>query len=218
MHEKEGWAVLIVVAVGAGALIFAASRAIGQVLALQSSDTSASMMSGTSLSVPGWQTYQNSDFNFSIQYPSDWQVSSAGLAGANPFIAIGDPLDGTSTYSVQIFIEDNPSQLDSGEYVHELLASDRVQDAANASAAGGPTPLSTPQYEKSFLLNTGAYPAYELSNVFEFDHNAEQIYVAHDNIALRFDFPIAQENPNINLPVAHNAIAHEIVQTLKFGN
>jgi hypothetical protein len=35
---------------------------------------------------------------------------------------------------------------------------------------------------------------------------------------LHFDFPMAEENPNLSLPVANNNIAHEIVDTLSFSN
>ncbi len=216
MHRAEGWAILIVIAVGAGFLVFVAAHAVGQVLALQNPapvDTS------------GWTDYHNDQYNFDFEYPSDWQLSTSGIANTAPFIVVGNPLDGKSTYSLQIFIENNSSSLSSGDFVHQMLADDRAQDVANAKS--GPAPRITPQYTGTEILSVGQpatlggsapYDAYELEGVYEFDHNADQIYVADGNIILRFDFPVAEENPNISLPVANNAIAQGIVGMLRFGN
>lgn len=215
MHEKEGWAIFIVIAIGAGLLVYAAAHAIGQVLALQTSSVDSL------IDTSGWVDYSNSQYGFDFEYPPNWQLSTSGLANDAPFIAVGNPLNGTSTYRVEIFIENNTSSLSSGKFVHQMLADDRAQDAANAKS--GPAPRVTPQYTGTEILSVGQpsvpggiapYEAYELKGVYEFDHNADQIYVAHGDIILRFDFPVADENPNISLPVANNAIAQEIVATL----
>lgn len=211
MREKEGWAVFIIVAVGAGLLVYAAAHAVGQLLSIQS----GSFTNYLSVDTLGWQTYQNFDYGFSVKYPPDWQLSIDGLTNQTPFVAIGNPIEGTSTYTLQIFIENNSSSLSSGAYVHQFLAADKAQDIASG-VAQGQAPQVTPQYQESYLLNVGSYEAYELSSVFEFDHDADQIYVAHGNVALHFDFPSGQEDPNISLPVANNTIAHEIVDTLSF--
>ncbi len=167
--------------------------------------------------VAGWETYSNNAYGFSVEYPPGWTLNTTGLNSTPPFVLIGNPISGLKTYALRIVLENNTSSLSSGEYVHDVLAVDRAEDAANA--AHGPAPQITPQFQKGEILSVGTqqqYEAYELYGVFEFDHNAEQIYVAHGSFALAFDFPVEEENPNISLPVANNQIAHEIVNTLIF--
>lgn len=186
---------------------------------LQSLQAEVAASSSAPVDVSDWQTYQNSQYGFELEYPPSWQISTNGLAGATPFVAFGNPLDGTKTYALDVFIENNTSSLASGEYAHAVIAAAKAQDAANASSApGGLAPQTAPQFDKAEVLTIATYPAYELYNVFEFDQNVERIYVAHSDEALRFDFPVAQENPNLSLPVANNAVAHEILNTLVFTN
>lgn len=208
MHRKELTAVLIVVIGVAIFLVYTAAGAIGQILTFNSSVPSTA----TVVDMSGWQTYKNSTYGFSVNYPQDWQVSTDGLTASVPFVAIGDPLQGTSTYVIGIFIESNPAGLSSGAYAHQVVNDARTTDATNAK--NGPAPQTAPQFTKSFVTTAGNNEGYELFRVFEFDHNAERIYVAHGTSTLRFDFPVAEENPNLSLPVKNNAIAHQIIGTL----
>lgn len=214
MHRKELWAILIVVVAGASILLYAAAHAIGQVLAFQSEgqDGITAINALSDVNTSSWQSYTNTALGFSISYPSNWQLSTTGLLEKNPYIALGNPLYGTSTYVMDIFIDRNPNGLTSGEYVHQLLAADKAQDAANAK--NGPAPTVTPQFQKSYLLKLGGAEAYELFDVFEFDHNAEQIYLADGSSTLLFDFPTADPNPNLASPVNNNGIVHLILDTL----
>ena len=214
-HKKEVWAVLIVVVVGAGMLVYAAAHAVGQVLALQSDNGIASVagsgISGVDIST--WQTYTDPTSGFSIKYPPNWRIFTNGLSGSTPFAAFGNPLTGTSTYVMDIFIEPNPQALSSGEYVHQLLSVDHAQDVASG-AMNGLAPTITPQFASSYLATVNGSTGYELFSVFEFDHNAERIYVAHGALALHFDFPVSDANPDIASPANNNAIAHMIMNTL----
>lgn len=207
-HRKELWAVLIVVVAVTAMLVYFAARAIGQVAALQQENSAASVAIDTS----AWQTYHNAGFGFSIQYPPNWQISTNGLAAPTPFIVLGNPLSGTTTYAMEISIEQDAQSLSSGEYAHQLLAVDRAQDAANAKS--GPAPTVTPQFKSNYLTTVNGTQAYELFDVFEFDHNAERVYVASGATVLHFDFPVADANPNIASPANNNAIAHMIMNTL----
>ncbi len=164
--------------------------------------------------VSGWGIYENNTYGFELEYPPQWTLSIAGLANDVPFVSFGNPLGGMATYVLRVSIENNSSSLSSGNYVHDMLANDRVQDALNAK--NGPAPTVTPSFDKLYVLTVGGYPAYELYNVFEFDHQGEQVYVAHGQNVLKFDFPTASENPNLSLPVANNGVAHEIMNTLVF--
>ncbi len=86
-HRKEVLAVLIVVGAGALILVYVAARAIGQVVAL-GNDSSGNHAVDTS----SWQTYQNTTFGFSIQYPPNWKIYTGGLSASTPFIVLGNPL------------------------------------------------------------------------------------------------------------------------------
>ncbi|HVO28959.1 MAG TPA: hypothetical protein VMT81_03185 [Candidatus Paceibacterota bacterium] len=212
-HRGELWAVLIVVAVGAGVLVFVAARAVGQVLALQGAPGAG--VDALSAETIGWAAYRNPGFGFSFQYPSGWEIMTTTLASQPPFLVLGNPLDGTSTYAARISIENNSSSLSSGGFVHQMLAALRAQDAENAKS--GPAPQLAPRFGSASVYRIGPYDAYELSDVFEFDHDADQVYIADGDVVLEFDFPAAEENPNISLPVANNATIREIMETLTFG-
>jgi hypothetical protein len=206
-HRKELWAALIVIVGVTAVLVYAASRAIGQVAMLQQENNASNV-----IDTSAWPIYRNAELGFSLQYPPNWQLFTSGLSANTPFVALGNPLNGTTTYVMDIFIEQNPQSLSSGEYVHQLLLADRAQDAANAKT--GLAPTVTPQFRSSNLTTANGNAAYELFDVFEFDHNAEQIYVANGTTMLHFDFPVADANPNLASPANNNAIAHMIVGTL----
>jgi hypothetical protein len=206
MHRKELWAALIVVVAVTAILVYVASSAIGQVAVLQQENNVSS-----AIDTSAWPIYRNAEYGFSLQYPPNWQLFTSGLSAGTPFIALGNPLNGTTTYTMEIFIEPNPQSLSSGEYVHQLLNADRAQDATNAKS--GPAPTVTPQFKSNYVTTVNGNDAYELFDVFEFDHNAEQIYVANGMTVLLFDFPVADANPNIASPANNNAIAHMILGT-----
>lgn len=203
-------AALIVVTAVTAVLVYVAARAVGQVTLLQQQNGAAV----TAVDTSSWTAYHNAQAGFSLEYPPNWQIFAGGLAANTPFVAIGNPLNGTTTYVVDVFIEQNPQSLSSAEFVHQSLIADRAEDAANAKTDSAPT--VTPQFKSDSLLTVNGIPAYELYDVFEFDHDAEQIYVATGTFALRFDFPVAAANPNLASPANNNAIARMIVDTLTF--
>lgn len=209
-HRKELWAVLIVVIGVAIFLVYTAAHAVGQILAFNSGQANTT----TAVDTSTWQTYNNSAYGFSLEYPPDWQISVGNTPGIGPVVQIGNPLNGTSTYIFNVSVLNNSTSLSAGEYVHQFLKSAAAQDMENASS--GPAPQMTPQFTKSFITTVGGQDAYELFHVFEYDHSAERIYVADGSFMILFDFPVAEENPNIYLPVNNNDVAHQIVNTLTF--
>jgi hypothetical protein len=161
----------------------------------------------------GWQTYTSSAFGFSFKYPPSWQKSGDSLTVADPHIFFGNPLNGTTTYRLNVFVYANPNSLSPSDYVSALLASDTAMDAASG-AASGTAPMMAPQFSSRFALTVNGLPAYELDDVFEFDHGAEDIYVQDGTSTLLFDFPVADLNPNIVDPTDNNAVVHAIINTL----
>ena len=224
-HKNEPRAVLtavVIMLVSLGTLVFVAFTHLHPL----QSEISASSFSIADFA--DWSVYRDDTYGFQVSYPPGWTLDASGLGNVDPFIAIGNPLSGKKTYELTITIQNNTSSLSSGEYVHALLDADKANDVASGASAGH-APSVTPQYEKTKVLSVGgaalhasdagvaqSYLAYELYGVYEFDHLGEQIYVAHGAETLRFDFPVAQENPNISLPVANNSIAHEIVDSLVY--
>jgi len=214
IHAKEPTAVLTAIVIAIAALGTCAYVVIVRIQAV--GDAIAAQQEGVTVQTADWTTYESAAYGFTVRYPAAWQLDDSGLAADVPWVAIGNPLTGTKTYVVRISIMNNTSSLSSGEYVHAMLAADRAADAASG-ADKNRAPATTPQFERTELGYVGLTETYELYGVFEFDHRAEQVYVAHEGEVLRFDFPIPQENPNISLPVANSQTAHQIVDTLTFS-
>jgi len=160
----------------------------------------------------GWINYQNTDYGFSLSYPASWQFSTSSLQSDVPAILLGNPTEGTTTYTLRVSVAQNNSGFSSAEYVADMLAQTKAEDEAN----GTNTPQLSVQFMSSTAFSVDDNDGYELNNVFEFDHNAERIYVAHNDEVFIFDFPVVDTNPNIASPADNNAVAHQIVKTLTF--
>lgn len=168
-------------------------------------------------SVPqGWVKYQNNDYNFSFYYPSNWSIATTSALGDIPGIRLGNPAEGTSTYVIYISIKHNDNLLNSDAYVMQMLSDIKNQDIL--AEKNGPAPQLSVQYANASGMSLDDNKEYELYNVFEFDHNAEQIFASNKNIVVMFDFPLDQSNQNISDPSSNNKIAHEILDTLNFSN
>lgn len=162
----------------------------------------------------GWQSYENADYGFSLAYPANWQISTNSLKNNVPEVILGNPIEGTTTYALDMLVENNTSTLSSGEYVADMLSKLETEDQTN----GTNTPSAFVQFVNASgsAVTVAGNDGYELNNVFEFDHNAEQIYVARNNKTFVFDFPVFDANPNISSSTENNVVAHEIVNTLSF--
>jgi hypothetical protein len=167
-----------------------------------------------------WKTYTNQQYGFSFKYPLGWQVSTNGLqntlgsTSSSPFIELRAPSTATTSYLLIVSILDNPEQLLSKDFVQELLARDEAQDSL-ADQNQEPSE-NTPKFDKQYAVPVGSYDGYELYNVFEYDQDGEQIYVAHGNEVLKFDFPTADPtNLNLSSPVENNATVYAILSTVQ---
>ena len=160
-----------------------------------------------------WVSY-TSRYGFTVHYPGSWHIMQSDDGKGTPYVTIGNPLQGSPPYLLKIWIVKTPEPVTADEYVKHLLAVDAAIDEVRAKTGSvRVTPIFTDQY----ALSIGNFPAYELFNVFEFDHNAEQVYVSSGDKVLVFDFPIAAANPNLASPIENNAVAREIMKTLELS-
>ncbi len=179
-----------------------------------SAPSSSASAPALSISTSGWKTYTSSVFKFSFAYPPSWRNSGDPLTVVNPHIFFGNPLSGTTTYRLSVFAYYNPQNLSAADYVSAMIASTTAADI-RSGAASGTAPRLTPRFSREFAFTTArGIPAYELYDVFEFDHQSEQVYVQDGSYVILFDFPTADANPNLADPAANNAVAHAIVDSL----
>ncbi len=173
--------------------------------------------SAAPMDTAGWHAYESKAFGFSFAYPPGWQISGEPMSVANPHMALGNPLSGIATYRMDVWAYDDPGDLSAAEYVAAMIASDTAADM-RSGAASGTAPRITPRVSKEFASTVNGIPAYELYDVFEFDHQGERVYVKDGYRMLVFDFPVSMANPNIADPGANNIVAHAILGTLRISS
>ncbi len=178
---------------------------------------SADVAAAVPMDTAGWSVYAGRAFGFSFEYPPGWQVAPEAMSAANPHVALGNPLGGTATYRMDVWAYGNPGGLSAAGYVAAMIASDTAADV-RSGAANGTAPRITPRFSKEFALTVKGIPAYELYDVFEFDHQGEQIYIKDGIHMLVFDFPVSAANPNIADPGANNIVAHAVLDTLRISS
>jgi hypothetical protein len=161
----------------------------------------------------GWQNYTNTEYKFSLYYPVDWQINTNQLQNDVPAVLFGNPIEGTSTYTLRVSIEKNDGKLSSAGYVANMLAKLQAEDQANGPNA----PSMSVRFKNASGTPVVENNGYELYNVFEFDHQAEQVYMARGDKVIIFDFPLADANPNLSSPAENNAIVQEILKTVNLG-
>lgn len=166
-----------------------------------------------SIDMSGWNTFTSKVFGFSLAYPPTWKKSADALTLTRPHIAFGNPLTGTTTYTLFVSVYSNPDHLSSEEYVRAMLASSTAADKASG-AASGTAPRLTPRFVSQFPRTVNGIPAYELSDIFEYFYQGDRIYIAHGSYVIAFDFPVARENPNIADPIANHATAEAIINSI----
>lgn len=168
----------------------------------------------SSMHTSNWKIYTSDTFGFTLRYPGAWEKSNDPLTVVNPHVFFGNPMSGTTTYELGLFVASNPQNFTAEEYVKNILAQDALEDASSG-APRGLAPTVTPKFTRQFSLTVGSTTAYELDGVFEYDRRAEQIYIQQNRQMLMFNFPTAEPNPNVSDAVANNAVAHQMIATLE---
>src|SRR3989338_3729326 len=138
-----------------------------------------------------WQTFVNKEYGYQIDVPPGWDTR---VGPDSKQVCIGN-CEGMKTYSLRISIEDNPQKYSSKDFVH----------------------WDKQYYDKEYPVVVGdGYEAYEFYNVWGGDESNEIIFLAKDDIVIRFSFSIARENTNLDNPIENNALVHEALKTFKF--
>jgi hypothetical protein len=149
-----------------------------------------------------WQTYLNYDYNFQIKYPADWSVSI--LPEVKDRINFIAPATQTKIFDFEIRVEANPEKLSSNNFVQKMLQQNKLEEVGRIS------------YKTSQESTINGFPSYELIEVFAYDQNQEWIYLATNEYIFRFAFPVAEENPNLQDPIANNKISRLMLSTFSF--
>jgi len=149
-----------------------------------------------------WQTYLNYDYNFQIKYPADWSVSI--LPEVKDRINFIAPATQTKIFDFEIRVEANPEKLSSNNFVQKMLQQNKLEEVGRIS------------YKTSQESTINGFPSYELIEVFAYDQNQEWIYLATNEYVFRFAFPVAEENPNLQDPIANNKISRLMLSTFSF--
>lgn len=150
-----------------------------------------------------WKTYVNEEYGFEFKYPKGWEV----LQRNKGMVQIGNPLSGLRVFHLSVSIEDNPNQLSAKSYA-ENFVKNRLAEIERDG-------VGVVRYDQEFETKVGAFNAYEFKNYFNFDQHSERIYVTQNTHAFVFEFPVAEENPNLNKPIENNAVSHQILSTFK---
>lgn len=152
-----------------------------------------------------WQTYRNDKYEFELKYPESWQLSEMNLdSGDNPFIVLGNPLEGLQVYPIYIFIHQNNENLSPEAFVNNLLAE------APKEGPGGII------FEDKYPVTAGNLQGYELYKVFAFDKHEERVYLGNGKFIYQISYPVAEDNPNLSSPTDNNKTAKQILSTFKF--
>ncbi|MFA4880435.1 MAG: hypothetical protein WC650_02325 [Candidatus Doudnabacteria bacterium] len=163
-----------------------------------------------------WNIYKNKEYGFEIQYPPNWEILEHGLhpelvGKGTPFIIWHAPSNSEETawYEVTLFIEENPKNLNSIEYVNKL-----IQEAENEYKAGrAPNPY---YYDTIKQIKVNEIQAVALDGVFVIEGSEEIIFLANSDKMYSFEFPVAKENTNYSEPIKNNKISHQMLDTFRF--
>ncbi|KKT41258.1 MAG: hypothetical protein UW30_C0010G0014 [Candidatus Giovannonibacteria bacterium GW2011_GWA2_44_13b] len=157
-----------------------------------------------------WKTYRNEKYGFEVKYPSNWQISERNMEGLNPFVVLGNPLEGLKVFVIYIFFKPNPNKLSSEDYVSGVL--DKSDKEFQKTGIG----VNLNEYRPEPIVINSGITGYRLNGVFLFDHSAELIYFTRDVNAYNVSFPVAEENTNLFDPAENNKTARQILSTFKF--
>ncbi len=159
-----------------------------------------------------WKTFTNEEYSYQIDVPPGWEVrfslNSEGEIIDYRQVCIGG-CEGMKIYSLSVNILDNPNRYSSKEFVSSLRR--EYEEYCKKKACG------SWRYNKEYETIIGeGYNAYELYNVFAYDQSEEQIFLAKGNTVIKFSFPIAKENPNLDNPIENNQLVHQALKTFQF--
>ena len=163
------------------------------------------------INISNWQTYRNENLGIEFKYPIQFSVEYVADSNVNKQIIQIRDYEAMVSHDIEIL--ENPSRLTSKQYVEKILEDARKEYEGNEGKMPKPYLLG---YKEKRELTIASLPAYELYGVFAYDQNEELVYLAKDNLVYFFNFPVAEENPNLPNAIEINKIAHQILSTFRF--
>jgi len=150
-----------------------------------------------------WKVFRSEAYGYETKYPLEWDYNTNQK---DPGIYwLGHPVNTLEPFWLSIRVFDNPDQLTSKQWVDKILSENQ-----RLVGSGGI------QYKERKELTVAGLPADELYGVMAYDRSDEQIYLAKEDKLFYFNFPVADENPNLADPVGNNKKSWLIINTLKF--
>ncbi|GEM_PF-6329497 len=149
-----------------------------------------------------WQTYNSEILEFSIQYPSDWQIEEAphftnGVVDKIGGLLVYKQNEGASKrFQLSIFKEDNPRELSSQAWAQDLISKSediRIREIGQ--------------------VDIGGYTGYGITGVFAGDGINEELFLANAQSMYTFVYPVKEENENYLNPIENYEIVKKIIAT-----
>lgn len=166
--------------------------------------------------ISSWRVYGNEDYNFEIQYPSDWKLEifpeSYEKDKLPLFFNVSIYKERTFQglrYGIGIVIEENQQNLSAEEWAKKIIENNKK------SYQKGEAPYLL-EYYSTGEIKISDYPGYAISGLNDLEGRVNQIYLSKDNKIFQFIYPIAEENPNYFNPIENYKIAKKILATFKF--
>lgn len=159
-----------------------------------------------SIKVSNWQTYEDRAYNYSIQYPGDWQLEvlphfKEGKIDRENIGIIKKKNESFQRYPFYIFIEDNPQRLSAQEWARKV-----IHDNARALI------------KDDGEIEINNYHAYQLSNFFTTEYAEIHVYLNKGDKIFIFQFPEPEDNPNIIDAEKNYEIVQKILYSFKINS
>lgn len=150
-----------------------------------------------------WLFYKNDEFNFSVQYPSDWSqdiLPYFDQSGAKQYGGISlYKQNGVERYQLSIIIYNNSKGLSIKDWLEKNRGTCKMTDVTCSDN-----------------VRIGKYTGYKVSHVFNTEGFEDQLFIAKDQRIYSFVFPVAEENGNYYKPVENYQVAQKIISTFTF--
>ena len=167
-----------------------------------------------------WRQYKNSEYNFYIKYPSDWEAQESLKPQdetALHEIVFSEKEYETYRSDFKVYIFANEDKNTTEEWWSLRLAKEDLKktDCVKENGENSPCLFLRDLIRKEEGTTLGGFPAH-LVRIFQFDSERECIYSAHGDYV--YGVCYSGENPNDPLFDQHKEAAKHIKESLSFVN